>query len=338
MNELQVNRRGLIATGLTSGALFTAGPGFAQIAGSSGAKLDPARIDAMVERFMTAFEIPGIAVGILGASHAPYLKGYGVRTLGRPEPVDIHTRFAIASNTKAFTATALALLVEDRKLSWDDPVRRYLPEFRMRDPAVSDMMTVRDLLVHRSGLSLGAGDLLFFPDTSHTAHDALKALPYLKSTQPFRGGFAYDNILYTVAGLVVERVSGASWRSFVQSRILTPVGMTDATAALELLNTENVAGRHGRRSAASTGVGPMTVVKPLGEQPAMEPAGGIQASVSDLMLWLQTQISRGRAPNGQQVWRRSPGRRRALHPRIPRDRCSRPTPWAGSFRTIVGSA
>ncbi len=166
MNELQVNRRSLIATGMFSGVLFAARPGFAQIAGSPGANLDPAQIDAIVERFMVALDIPGIAVGVLGASPTPFLKGYGVRTLGRPEPVDVHTRFAIASNTKAFTAAALALLVEDKKLSWDDPVRRYLPEFRMRDPVVSDMMTVRDLLVHRSGLSLGAGDLLFSRTTT----------------------------------------------------------------------------------------------------------------------------------------------------------------------------
>ncbi|WP_394761744.1 serine hydrolase [Phenylobacterium sp.] len=302
MKQSQVNRRGLMAAGLLGGGWAAATTGFAQSPPSSGVQFEPAIIDALVARFMAAFEIPGMAVGILGAGPTPYLKGYGVRTLGKPDPVDVHTRFAIASNSKAFSAAALALLVDEHKLAWDDPVVRYLPTFRMRDPAVTRMMTIRDLLVHRSGLSLGAGDLLYFPDTTHSAADALKALPYLKSTQPFRGGYAYDNILYTVAGLVVERVSGMSWRRFVQSRLLAPIGMDDATPALALLRTDNVAGRHGRRSATAAGVGPMTVVEAIGEQQAMEPAGGLQASITDIMLWLRTQIAQGLAPNGRQIW------------------------------------
>ena len=125
---------------------------------------------------LEAFEVPGFGVAIIGAGPEPFIKGYGVRTLGRPD-LDAHTRFAIASNTKAYTVAAMAILVDEGKIGWDEPVIRYLPEFRMYDPAVTQMMTVRDLLCHRSGLALGAGDLLYFPDTTHTAEDALKALP-----------------------------------------------------------------------------------------------------------------------------------------------------------------
>ena len=267
------------------------------------ARFDGALVDAEVERFRAAFEVPGYAVAVVGATPQPYLKGYGVRTLGRSGAVGPHTRFAIASNTKAYTAAALAILVDEGRLGWDDPVLRHLPEFRMNDPAVTPMMTVRDLLCHRSGLPLGAGDLLFFPDTTHRAPDALKALPYLKAERPFRGGYAYDNILYTVAGLLIARVSGTSWRDFIGTRLLRPIGETDAVAGLDLLTSDDVAGRHGRRGGRLLGEGAMTVVQPQGEHgDSVEAAGGINASVSDQARWLMTQLARGVAPDGRRIW------------------------------------
>src|SRR5690606_18272880 len=137
-------------------------------------------------------------------------KGYGVRAMGKAEPVDIHTRFGIASNSKAFTAAALAMLVEEKKLGWDDALVGHLPEFKMADPAVTAMFTVRDLLVHRSGLPLGAGDLMYFPRSSADAAQVIRALQYLKPVRGFRSGYDYDNILYIVAGVLIERLSGMS--------------------------------------------------------------------------------------------------------------------------------
>lgn len=266
-------------------------------------QFDPAFIDAEAERMRQAFEVPGFAVAIVGAGPEPWVKGYGVRVMGRPEPIDAHTRFAIASNTKAYTAAALAILVDEGKVGWDEPVTRYLPEFRMYDPAVTQMMTVRDLLCHRSGLPLGAGDLLLFPDTTHRAVDVLQALPHLKLSQPFRGGYAYDNILYTVAGVLIERVSGKGWADFVAERLLKPVGEADAVPNLDRLNSANVAGRHGRRLGTMADVGPTTIVTPQGEHgDAFQAGAGINASASDQARWLMTQLAKGKAPDGTRIW------------------------------------
>jgi CubicO group peptidase (beta-lactamase class C family) len=231
----------------------------------------------------------------------PFTRGYGVRTLGRPEPVDADTLFAIASNTKAFTAAAIAMLVQEGKLGWDEPVVKYMSDFAMSDPAVTRMMTVRDLLVHRSGLALGAGDLMQFPKSDRTPEELLRALPHLKLARGFRSGYAYDNILYVVAGILVRRVSGLAWEDFVASRILRPLRMPNAVANLPLLRTANVAGRHARLGPPFRGLGRLEVIEP-DEGAVVGAAGGIQASVADAIPWLQTQLGRGRAPGLPRRW------------------------------------
>lgn len=302
MAQSHVNRRHLFAAGV-SGLAAGALPLSRAAAADAAVRFDPAFIDAEAERMRRAFDVPGFGVAIVGTGPEPWVKGYGVRVMGRPEPIDAHTRFAIASNTKAYTSAAMAMLVDEGKVGWDEPVIRYLPEFRMYDPAVTRMMSVRDLLCHRSGLALGAGDLLYFPDTTHTAEDALKALPYLKPVRPFRGGYAYDNILYTVAGVLIHRVSGQDWADFIAARILKPVGEADAVPNLDRLHSDNVAGRHGQRQGAMMGVGPMTIVKPEGEHgEAIQSAGGINASATDQARWLMTQLARGRTPDGTRLW------------------------------------
>ena len=275
MSGFQTTRRQALALSLGSAAALAI-PSWAR-----GADLDEGAVDAIVRPFMAAFETPGVAVAIVRPGMPAFVKGYGVRTLGKPGAVDAHTRFGIASHSKAFTAAALALLVDAGKLGWEDPVVKHLPEFRMYDPAVTQMMTVRDLLVHRSGLPLGAGDLMFFPQSSHVAADVLKALPYLKPVRGFRAGYDYDNILYLVAGVLIERVSGQPWDAFVQARLLTPLGMTDAAPALRLLKTDNIAGRHARLGPPVRGIGKLEVVQP-DEGPMVDAEGGINASVTDM--------------------------------------------------------
>lgn len=297
-----VDRRGVLALGV-GGASAWALPGWAQTAPV--APIDAA-IDDIVTRFMRAFETPGIGVAIVRKGQAPWLKGYGVRAMGKAEPVDIHTRFGIASNSKAFTAAALAMLVEEKKLGWDDALVRHLPEFKMADPAVTAMFTVRDLLVHRSGLPLGAGDLMYFPRSSADAAQVIRALQYLKPVRGFRSGYDYDNILYIVAGVLIERLSGMSWRQFIQTRFLTPLGMQDAVPSLELLNTRNVAARHARLGPPVRGVGPLSVIQP-DESPLVDAGAGINASVSDIAKWLEVQLALGKLPadgagGGQRLW------------------------------------
>ena len=164
---------------------------------------------------MRTFDVPGVAVAIVKDDAVVLAKGYGVRKLGEPAPVDARTLFGIASNTKAFTATALGLLVEEGKLEWDAPVVRYLPAFAMYDPFVTRELTVRDLLVHRSGLGLGAGDLLWWPASTYDRKEIARRLRFIPPATSFRTAYAYDNVLYLVAGELIESISGQTWEEFV---------------------------------------------------------------------------------------------------------------------------
>ncbi len=296
MTGYSIDRRRALMFGV-AGVGVAALPGWAM---AQGADAD-AWLDPLVRGFMARFETPGMAVAIVRKDQPPLVRGYGVRTLGKPERVDAHTRFAVASNSKSFTAAALALLVDEGKLDWDDPVVKHLPELRMYDPAVTQMLTVRDLLVHRSGLPLGAGDLLYFPASSHTAADAVKALAFLKPDKGFRAGYAYDNILYIAAGVVIERVSGYRWRDFVTQRLLKPLGMTDAVASRSLLDTDNVAGRHGRMGPPLRGMGPVVAVQP-DEGEMFDAAAGINCSATDITRWLAVQLAGGELPDGKRLW------------------------------------
>ena len=171
----------------------------------------PPDFDGYVTRVMRTFTVPGQSIAIVKDGRILLAKGYGVRRLGQEAEVDANTRFGIASNTKLFTATALALLVEEGKVRWDEPVVSYLPDFAMSDPYVTQELTVRDLLVHRSGLSLGAGDLLWWPPTSYSRKEIARRLRHLPLATSFRSAYAYDNVLYLVAGEVIEKVSGQTW-------------------------------------------------------------------------------------------------------------------------------
>ena len=290
-----VGRRNVLIGGL-GGLALAARPAWGQPAA-----LIEDEVGRLVERFMAAFDTPGIAVAIVRPGLPDFTRGYGVRTLGKPAKVDAHTLFGIASNSKAFTAAALAILVDAGKVGWDEPVTRYIPEFRMADPTVTQMMTVRDLLVHRSGLALGAGDLMQFPHTDFTTADMLRGLQYLKLERGFRSGYAYDNILYIVAGILIQRVSGQSWADFVTARLLRPLAMDDSIATRSRLSTDNVAGRHARLGPPVRGMGPMRVVGP-DEDEKIAAAGGINTSVHDIPAWFRVQLNRGLLPSGQRLW------------------------------------
>jgi CubicO group peptidase (beta-lactamase class C family) len=176
-------------------AVIAAGAVLATPAAAQRPALPPPGFDAYVARVMKAFTVPGVAVAIVKDGRVVLARGYGVRRLGDPTPVDAQTRFGIASNTKLFTATALALLVEEGKVEWDAPVIRYLPWFAMYDPFVTRELTVRDLLVHRSGLGLGAGDLLWWPPTTYDRKEIARRLRFIRPASSFRSAYAYDNVL-----------------------------------------------------------------------------------------------------------------------------------------------
>ena len=297
-----------MASNLTRRELFALAWGVALIEPTDAASATPAcapvascPVDDLVGRFMREFSIPGIGIAIVQPGQAPLARGYGVRRLGDAMPVDAHTQFAIASNSKAFLAACFALLVDAGALGWDDPVRKHLPEFEMHDPAVSAMMTVRDLFVHRSGLPLGAGDLLQFPASDRTPGDVLHALRYLKPSTGFRAGYAYDNCLYIVAGILLERVSGLDWNHYVAERLFAPLGMHDAVPNASLLRGSNHAARHARIGPPVRGMGRLAVVQP-DETDLIGPAGGISVSVTGIIPWLQVQLGRGTLPDGRRLW------------------------------------
>jgi CubicO group peptidase (beta-lactamase class C family) len=249
-------------------------------------------VDAVVQRAMTAFEVPGVSLALVKDGRVVVARGYGVRKLGDPAKVDARTLFGIASNTKAFTATALGMLVDEGKIRWDAPVIDYVPWFQMSDAYVTREMTVRDLLVHRSGLSLGAGDLLWWPASTYNRKEIARRLRYIPLATSFRSAYAYDNVLYLVAGEVIEAISGQSWEDFVSSRILKKVGMTGSNV------------RHSDATKAGNVATPHAVVdgtvRPIAafDSDNTNPAGGINSNADDMAKWLLVQLADGKLADG----------------------------------------
>ena len=251
----------------------------------------PADLDAYVERALKTFEVPGIAVAIVKDGKVVLTKGYGVRRLGEAAPIDADTLFGIGSNTKAFTTAALATLVDEGKISWDDRVYERLPGFQMYDPYVSHEMTIRDLLCHRSGMGLGEGDLLFWPHTTFTRDDIIYRLRFMKPATSFRSHYAYDNLLYLAAGQVVAAVSGKSWEEYVRERILTPLGMTHSTLSNSAFKSgDNVAWPHSRLDGKLQSI----AFVPLD---SAAPAGSINSSANEMSKWMLLQLNRGKFPD-----------------------------------------
>ena len=255
----------------------------------------PADLDATVENAMRTHGVPGMAIAIVEDGKPVLAKGYGVRRLGSPERVDADTIFPTGSTGKAITTAAIAVLVDQGKLGWDDKIIDHMPWFRMYDPWVTNEMTVRDLLVHRSGLGLGAGDLMFVPSSSRSRADTVRALRYIKPATSFRSGYAYDNLLYAVAGQLIEEVSGQTWEVFVRENVLKPAGMTSSvTEQSARFANPNRAWPHGRINGRVRGMGEQVVLderKTLGDNAA--PAGGLSSSANDLAHWMQVQLGHG---------------------------------------------
>lgn len=256
----------------------------------------PPGFDEYVASVLATFDVPGAAVAIVKDGKIVLARGYGVRESGRPTPVDANTRFGIASNTKAFTATAIAMLVEEKKIEWDAPVIRYLPDFAMYDPFVTRELTVRDLLVHRSGLGLGAGDLLWWPASTYDRPEIARRLRFIKPATSFRSAYAYDNVLYLVAGQLIEKISGQSWEDFVRTRILVPVGMSGSTVRhSDAASGGNVATTHAEVD------GKVKVIAPMVSDNT-NPAGGINSTATDMAKWMMVQMDSGRLASGARLF------------------------------------
>jgi CubicO group peptidase (beta-lactamase class C family) len=269
----------------------------AQDAASTRAAVAPAyNLQADVERVMKEFDVPGIAIAVVKDGKVVTTQGFGVRKRGEAARVDGKTIFEIASNSKAFTAAALGMLVDQGKLSWDDPVIKHLPDFRMYDAYVTAEMTVRDLLTHRSGLGLGAGDLLWWPTTTFSTDEIIHNLRFVKPATSFRSAYAYDNLLYIVAGKIIAAKSGKTWGETMHEWILKPVGMTGTTTSLEEnAKFANVSAPHSKIAGKAVPVKPMPVANAVG-------AVGINTSAEDIARWMNVLLDNGKVGADKRLW------------------------------------
>lgn len=255
---------------------------------STYAQLTSQKIDSLVEDALVKFKVAGASIAIVKDGKVIHQKGYGFTSIVTKQRVNEYTNFQIASNTKAFTTAALAILEDEGKLKWTDKVKEHLPEFKMYNEYVTENFTITDLLTHRSGLGLGAGDLMFFPDGSNfTVKDVLTSFQYFKPVSAFRTKFDYDNLLYIVAGEVIAKVSGISYESFVQQRIIEPLQMNNTFVGSLLKDKSNLASPHSSESGTIKTID----VYDIGMGSA---AGGIYSNVADMSKWMQLQLNKGK--------------------------------------------
>ncbi|MHA4807041.1 serine hydrolase [Flavitalea flava] len=263
----------------------------------------PPGLDNYIEKALQTFEVPGLSISIVQNGKVLLTRGYGLKKLGDTAHVDAHTLFLIASNTKAFTATALSLLVEEGKLKWEDPVIDHLPWFRMSDPYITMHMTIRDLLVHHSGIPAYAGDLMIFPPSAYSRKEIVGKLSRIPLTRGFRTTYAYDNILYLAAGEVIIAVSGMEWEEFIRTRIFDKLGMSESISRFSTLKDQsNVAMAHTRLDGKVKTVDRFMNLD-IGD--AGNPAGGICTNANDMARWLITQLDSGMAPNKTRLFQPS---------------------------------
>jgi CubicO group peptidase (beta-lactamase class C family) len=254
----------------------------------SAQQIEESTVDSLVQQTLSTFNVPGIAVGIVKDNQVILAKGYGIADLNRKNKVYASTNFGIASNSKAFTTSALAMLVDEGKINWDDRVQKYIPEFKLYNEYVSQNFTIRDLLTHRSGLGLGAGDLMIWPDGhDFTPKDIIHNIQYLKPTSGFRTKYDYDNLLYIIAGEILEKVSEQSWQQFIQDRIFNPLGMNHSAPNWNLLQDRaDVISPHVPLSGKNK-------VSTRYTNTILDAAGGIYSNVDDLNKWMIFHLNNG---------------------------------------------
>lgn len=251
--------------------------------------LSSSQIDSLVQKTMKTFEVPGMAVAVLKDGKIYHKNTYGVRSIKTNAEVNENTLFGVASNTKAFTTSALAQLIDQEKLEWDTKVTDIIPEFKLYDPYVTSEFTVRDLVSHRSGLGLGAGDLMVFPARNTTTKaEMIHNLRYLKPVSSFRSKFDYDNLLYIIAGEIVARVSGNSFDDYITENFLKPLKMNRS-----MLSIPAIAADDNRIDGHAPVNGKLEITGYTFTQIAT-PAAGIYASINDMSTWVQAQLNDGK--------------------------------------------
>lgn len=251
------------------------------------------QLDSYIHDAMKDWAVPGLALAIVENDQVVHAKGFGYRTLHTQDRVDEHTLFAIASNSKAFTATALGLLVQEGTLSWDDPVLKVMPDFQLYDPLVTRKICLRDLLCHRSGLGLWAGDLTWW-DSVYDRKEVIRRIRFQKPVSDFRTSYHYTNLMFLVAGEIIPEVTGISWDQFIKQRFFDELDMDRSTTRVkDLANLENVATPHALLDGRLVAIDYIDVDN-------CAPAAAINSSVHDLSHWVRLQLNEG-LYNGKRV-------------------------------------
>ncbi|REG89541.1 serine hydrolase [Winogradskyella sediminis] len=260
------------------------------------AQIKEKHLDKLIEETLSTFKVPGISVGIYKDGQIVYAKGHGVRSLSNKKNMNAETLVGVASNSKGFTCFALAMMVDAGKLNWDDKVRKHIPEFQLQDAWVTEEFTVRDLVVHRSGLGLGAGDLMFFPEGSDfTVDDIINNVKYLEPESSFRSEFQYNNNMFIIAGEVLKRTSGLSWEEFIETKIMKPIGMVHSKASYN-----RVTDRSNIIDAHTMADGELVQI-PHDWSETANPAGGIVSNVTDMLTWAKFLMNDAVTENGERL-------------------------------------
>ena len=260
------------------------------------AQIEEAQLDILIKETLTTFDVPGISVGIFKDGKVVYAKGHGVRSLTNKKDMNDETLVGVASNSKGFTCFALAMMVDAGKLNWDDKVRQHIPEFQLYDAWVTENFTVRDLVTHRSGMGLGAGDLMFFPEGSDfDINDVINNVKYLEPESSFRSEFAYNNNMFIIAGEVLKRVSGLSWEEFIETKIMKPIGMTSSKASYNRVSDKsNIIDAHTMAEGK-------VIQIPHDWSETANPAGGIVSNVPDMLAWAKFLMDDAVTLNGERL-------------------------------------
>ncbi|WP_115460610.1 serine hydrolase [Winogradskyella aurantiaca] len=260
------------------------------------AQIDSSSLDKLITNTITTFEVPGISVGIYKDGNLIYAKGHGVRSMETQKPMDANTLVGVASNSKGFTCFALAMLIDEGKLQWDDKVRTHIPEFQLQDSWATDQFTIKDLVTHRSGLGLGGGDLMFFPEGGDfSIQDIIDNLKYIEPDSSFRSTFEYNNLMFIVAGEVIKRVSGMTWEEFIENRIMKPVGMTSSKASYNrVTDKSNIIEAHTRTEGK-------VIQIPHDWSPTANAAGGIVSNVPDMLTWAKFLMNDAVTASGERL-------------------------------------
>ena len=247
------------------------------------------KVDKYIEKAYKDWKIPGMAIAIIKDDKIIFEKGYGVKEINKPGKVDKNTMFGIASNTKAFTASAIGILVDQGKLNWNDKVIKYLPYFKMYDDYVTNNFTISDLLSHHSGLKTFSGDLLW-DATSYNRKEIIERIQYLKPKYGFRAHYGYSNLMFLVAGQIITEVSDTNYDDFLKYHFFKPLKMDNTNSSIKYQNKENLAIPHVEKNNK---IIPIKYIS----WDNIAPAGAINSTVDDMAKWIKLQLNQGKLVN-----------------------------------------